>query len=207
MSEKIFGIGYPKTAGSSLALALKILDYKVFHDPVELVEAYRNKNLENSEVLKKGDAFIGAIAFFYRELYELYPDAKFILSVREDNKWLGSARRHFKFVAPWKKTNKYIMTKMFSGLTHFSGETFLKCYKEHNEKVKEFFRNKENLLIIDICNGEGWEKLCPFLGKSLPDNNFPKVNYYHLEPTKPRRKILRRLKNFVMRRGNIAKYR
>ena len=48
MSEKIFGIGYPRTATSSLALALEILGYKVLHDPVELAEAYRNKNLKDS---------------------------------------------------------------------------------------------------------------------------------------------------------------
>ena len=64
MSEKIFGIGYPKTATSSLALALEILNYKVFHDTVELVEAYRNKDLKNSEFLKKGDAFIGASSLY-----------------------------------------------------------------------------------------------------------------------------------------------
>ena len=206
MSEKIFGIGYPKTATSSLALALEILDYRGFHDAVELVEAYRNKNLKNSEFLKKGDAFIGSIAFFYRELYELYPDAKFILTVREENKWLDSARRHFKFVVPWKRTNKYIMTRIFSDLTHFSEEIFLKCYKEHNRKIKEFFRNKGNLLIMDICNGDGWEKLCPFLGKAVPDIDFPKVNYYHLEARSPGRRILRRFKNVVMGRGDIVKY-
>ncbi len=206
MSEKTFGIGYPKTATSSLALALEILNFKVFHDPVEIAQEYRNKILKNSQFLKRGDAFIGSIAFLYKELYELYPDAKFILTVREENKWLDSARRHFKFVVPWKKANKYIMTKIFSGLTHFSEETFLKCYKEHNQKVKDFFKNRGNLLIMDICNGDGWEKLCPFLGKAVPDTDFPKVNYYHLEPTKPGRKILRRLKNFFMRRGNIVKY-
>ena len=206
MSEKIFGIGYPKTAGSSLALALEILAYKVFHDPVELVEAYSNKNLKNSEFLKKGDAFIVAIAFFYRELYELYPDAKFILTVRDKDKWLDSARRHFKLVFPWKKTNKYIMTRIFSGLTDFSEEIFLNCYQKHNQEVKEFFKNKGNLLIMDICNGDGWQKLCPFLGKAVPDMDFPKVNYYHLEARSLGRRILRRFKNLVMRRGNIVKY-
>ncbi len=103
ISEKIFGIGYPKTAGSGLALALEMLNFKVFRDPVEIALEYRNKNLKNSEFFEKGDAFIGAIALLYKELYELYPDAKFILTVRKENKWLDSARRHFNLWFPGKK--------------------------------------------------------------------------------------------------------
>jgi 3'(2'), 5'-bisphosphate nucleotidase len=32
------------------------------------------------------------------------------------------------------------------------------------------------LLVLDITAGEGWEKLCPFLGKPIPDIPFPKAN-------------------------------
>ena len=31
----------------------------------------------------------------------------------------------------------------------------------------------EDLLIIDITKGEGWEKLCLFLNKEIPNTEFP----------------------------------
>jgi Sulfotransferase domain len=29
---------------------------------------------------------------------------------------------------------------------------------------------------MDITNGDGWDKLCPFLGLDIPDTPFPKSN-------------------------------
>ena len=41
-------------------------------------------------------------------------------------------------------------------------------FKQHNEMVKEFFKNDPNLLLI-LCweRGDGWDKLCPFLNKEV----------------------------------------
>ena len=36
--------------------------------------------------------------------------------------------------------------------------------------------NSNKLLIIDICNGDGWSKLCDFLKKPIPSIGFPNVN-------------------------------
>lgn len=38
-----------------------------------------------------------------------------------------------------------------------------------------------DLLVIDICAGERWEKLCPYLGCEAPDISFPHANeWMHL---------------------------
>ena len=38
----------------------------------------------------------------------------------------------------------------------------------------EHFKDRpEDLLIIDICSGEGFEKLAPFLDRPLPTQTFP----------------------------------
>jgi hypothetical protein len=40
--------------------------------------------------------------------------------------------------------------------------------------VKEYFRDRpDDLLVMNICAGEGWEKLCPFLGLAIPKVKFP----------------------------------
>jgi len=43
--------------------------------------------------------------------------------------------------------------------------------------VLEYFKNRPNdLLIFAITEGDGWEKLCPFLGEKRPNTPFPYVN-------------------------------
>ena len=39
----------------------------------------------------------------------------------------------------------------------------------------EYFKNRpQDFLNLDIIGGEGWEKLCEFLGKPIPDVPFPR---------------------------------
>ena len=41
----------------------------------------------------------------------------------------------------------------------------------------EYFRERpKDLLVLNVCAGEGWEKLCPFLNKERPDVPFPYLN-------------------------------
>ena len=34
----------------------------------------------------------------------------------------------------------------------------------------------DDLFVLDVRGGEGWEKLCPFLGLNVPDVPFPHAN-------------------------------
>ncbi len=41
----------------------------------------------------------------------------------------------------------------------------------------KFFRERTgDLLVMDITQGDGWDKLCPFLKKIIPDAHFPQKN-------------------------------
>lgn len=43
--------------------------------------------------------------------------------------------------------------------------------------MRDYFAGRpEDLLIMDICAGDGWEKLCPFLGFEIPETPFPHLN-------------------------------
>ena len=47
-------------------------------------------------------------------------------------------------------------------------------YDLHIKNVKEYFKDRpEDLLIMNIFEGDGWEKLCCFLSKPVPDIPFP----------------------------------
>ena len=46
---------------------------------------------------------------------------------------------------------------------------------EHERRVRAYFADRpDDLLVIDISAGEGWEALCPFLGVPVPDKPFPR---------------------------------
>jgi hypothetical protein len=53
-------------------------------------------------------------------------------------------------------------------------ETMVRKFKEHDEEVKNYVP-AERLLWFET-GVDGWEKLCAFLGKDVPDIPWPHVN-------------------------------
>ena len=50
-------------------------------------------------------------------------------------------------------------------------------YDEHNKQVIAYFKDKPSqLLVMNITEGDGWEKLCKFLNKPIPNKAFPHKN-------------------------------
>ena len=48
------------------------------------------------------------------------------------------------------------------------------AYATHERNVREYFAGRpEDLLVMNVTAGDGWELLCPFLGKPVPDFPFP----------------------------------
>src|SRR5206468_7692898 len=86
--------------------------------------------------------------------------------------------------------SKTPMREWIYGVGHPKGneEVYIERYERHNREVIEYFNDRGNdLLILNITGGEGWEKLCPFLGKPVPRVRFPCVNTT-LDREKERRK-------------------
>lgn len=56
----------------------------------------------------------------------------------------------------------------------FDPKGLIDDFHRHHENVRTFFQDKPGkLLELNIIAGDGWEKLCPFLGKPIPDQPFP----------------------------------
>jgi hypothetical protein len=65
------------------------------------------------------------------------------------------------------------------GAATFDRDRYAAAYEAHSADVLDHFRGREaDLLVMDICAGEGWEKLCPFLDRPVPDAPFPRRNVY-----------------------------
>lgn len=63
--------------------------------------------------------------------------------------------------------------KAFSSKKKRSLWQALKRYLQHNRNVYDAVPS-DRLLVMDIAGGDGWEKLCPFIGRPVPSNlTFP----------------------------------
>lgn len=54
---------------------------------------------------------------------------------------------------------------------------YVRRFETHNKEVLEYFKHRPNdLLVMDLAAGDGWENLCAFLRKQAPDVPFPHAN-------------------------------
>jgi hypothetical protein len=174
MKAKVFCIGFHKTGTSSMGVALRELGYKVtgpngVHDP----DIAKNVLTMAYEVAEEFDAFQdNPWPFLYREMDARYPGSKFILTSREPDSWIKSQVRHF-------GTRETPMRQWIYGVGCPEGneDIYINRMKSHDEEVKDYFKDRpDDFLVMDLPRGDGWDKLCPFLGADVPTNSFPHVN-------------------------------
>ena len=118
------------------------------------------------------------IPSFYRELDAKYPGSKFILTVREKEGWLKSCMKQFnqRFTDLQNDAVRRLFADLY-GTDVFERELFGSGYERFVAGVLNYFQHRPgDLLIMDVAAGDGWEKLCPFLGRDVPDLPFPKAN-------------------------------
>jgi hypothetical protein len=171
---KVFGIGFHKTGTTSLARALYILGYNVtgyfgVHDPAIGKKVYD----QAYRLAQRYDAVQDTPwPVLYRELDGWFPGSKFILTVRAPDLWMRSVKKHF-------KRHRIAAHEWIYGVATAAGNesTYLQRFQQHNRKVVEYFQNRpDDLLVMDITKGDGWETLCPFLGRDRPSFEFPTAN-------------------------------
>lgn len=176
---KIFGIGLSKTGTSSLAQALQRLGYRTkdcmgarSYVPGDL------SSIDMDTVLEHDALTDTPIPSFYRELDARFPGSKFILTVRDREGWLQSCRKQFneKSAATRSEAHRRLFEDLY-GTDVFDEQRFVAGYERFVAGVHEYFRHRPgDLLVLDVAAGEGWDKLCPFLGRPVPDLPFPKAN-------------------------------
>jgi 3'-phosphoadenosine 5'-phosphosulfate (PAPS) 3'-phosphatase len=176
---KIFGIGLSKTGTTSLAQALTLLGFKTRDYPGLSHYAPGDLSSIDAALLEAFDALTDTpIPSFYRELDARYPDAKFILTVRDKAGWLKSCKKQFtqKLAEKQSATHNQLFMDLY-GCTVFDEEKFAAGYDRFVQSVQDHFGDRPGkLLTLDVIAGDGWEKLCPFLNKPVPEAPFPKAN-------------------------------
>jgi hypothetical protein len=181
LRPKIFVIGLSKTGTSSIGDALALLGYKRLG-----WKDIRSRHLVHTWYNGDLDALIDQTRYYdafedlpwpvmYRELAALYPDAKFVLSLRKDEgTWLRSMRRHV-------SRGRWEAYQYFYGSTEVDGneETVLQSYRNHTDNVRAFFRHQpERYTELVIDDGDkNWDVLCRVADcTQRPGISFPRSN-------------------------------
>ena len=195
----VFQLGMICAGSTSLCEALNILgipslhwegpgpDYKKFETEVIPENIKSNRRL----FYPYDEQFTGFLDFngvlCYQTLYEMYPESKFIFTWRAYNPWFKSALRlsqnRWRNGEPvWINGGPRQVAMVNSNIGQDMPEAELRLRKRdmqnywvNNHEIPVFFKNNPRFLQMKICDGDsdGWEKLCGFLGKDIPDVDFP----------------------------------
>lgn len=124
----------------------------------------------------------------WKELYETYPDAKVVLTVRDPASWWRSTseviyptrtmfpgwlKRAVPFTQGWlDMTDRLVWTGTFGG--RFEDQNYaIEVFEQHIEAVRAHC-DPERLLVFQVA--DGWEPLCEFLDVPVPKAPFPHLN-------------------------------
>ena len=194
MSLLVIGAGFGRTGTLSLKLALDRIGCgpcyhmkEVFEHEghVALWEAAR-RGEQPWEALFAGysSAVDWPASAYWKELAAYYPESKIILTHRDPERWYDSARstiyrrRELPPDAPATlRAHRAMVTALvWDGI--FDGrfedrQHALAVFREHIEVVKRDIP-PERLLVFEAK--QGWQPLCGFLDRPVPDDPFPRVN-------------------------------
>lgn len=182
--NKIFCIGLNKTGTSSLHAAfLKLGIPSVHYECAEgnikdIIEANHTGGRQLLEGLERYVAFSDwtkpATARLFRELDEQYPGSRFILNTRDIESWLDSREKHVRRLPDLARLRQ---ENPDSSWYRIDRAAWRRDYEAHHAAVEEHFADRpDDLLVMDVAAGDGWEKLCPFLGLPEPGTPFPEKN-------------------------------
>ena len=173
---QVIGNGLGRTGTKSLCKAFELIYGDAVHCPATL-----------KEIQGAPAAAEGCCNRYWHEFP--FDKTKFVLTVRSPMDWLVSCKKaidHYDWRrlegTEWfeaMKVNRFFRYGYFakSSTDPNIDELLLAHYFRYNGDVVNKLRYcLDNLLIMDITAGQGWEKLCPFLGVDIPDTPFPNVD-------------------------------
>ena len=194
MPLKVIGTGVGRTGTYSLKLAISRLglgpchhmEEVLFNQPVQvpLWAAAVNDRPDWAAIYNGYESAVDwPTAGFFRELSEIYPSARFILTHRSPEGWVESfSQTIYKLVSekdnapeemrPWLDMAIRVIAKTGfpSGLNNAA---LMRAFGAHIDSVKAAIPPHQ-LLVYQVK--EGWEPLCAFLGVPVPSDPFPRTN-------------------------------
>lgn len=201
MKTHVWGIGLTRTGTHSLSRALEILGYNCIHyptlatllhepleaatdEPVAVVYKYLDFLYPGSKFIltfRQEDEWLQSAAAHRRRHFERLKgwtpfDSPF--SSREESAMHAKTATILGQSLARDRAVERAFTQMTLYETvEYDEALFRAGYKRHHEDVFRYFaRRPADLLVLRICEGEGWSKLCDFLGHEVPAAEFPMLN-------------------------------
>lgn len=191
MALEVIGAGFGRTGTESMKLALERLGYQRCHHMTEVLG--NDAQIAAWRAIAAGGApdwaqvfegYRAAVdwpsAFFWRELAEVYPQAKVILTQRSAESWYRSFSNTILVYLKQARESgevesvgyRLIADRVFGGRPD-DPEHAMAIYEASIREVKESIP-ATRLLVHEP--GDGWEPLCHFLGREIPDAPYPRTN-------------------------------
>lgn len=185
---KVFVIGLNKTGTTSVFSALKEfgLDMSNQHDAERIYNDILNGTKTKKHLLKYCKYHEGfqdipfSVPEYYKILDKKFKKSRFILTVRNNDKeWYSSFKKYYDIENSLSENSylsKGFLFKVFKrvfGSTDFSKKNGLNVYNEHYSDVLQYFKNRnQDLLILNVAKNGAYLEFCKFLNKKPLRNNF-----------------------------------
>lgn len=198
MSLAVIGAGWGRTATTSLKSALETLGFAPCHHMHDVLArqaeqvpffqaAVDGEDMEWDELFANYKAAVDwPASHYWRELAEYYPDAKVILSVRDEESWWRSFSRTILIpmqvpLEDIEDPQRLALSRMVNTLV---ADRVFKCppddkdavlarYRAHIEDVQQSLPPSR---LLTLEPGTEWEPLCEFLDCEVPDQAYPFLN-------------------------------
>jgi hypothetical protein len=183
-------IGLHRTGTRTICVAFNLLGWSVNHGLIgrgELVQGLQ-RDFVRKALAGRCDfeafnryRYVGHLgAPWFKRIAEARPNCRFILTIRDMGAWLESHRNNVS-ARPWKKAVRQGMIDFhvvhrwsFLHALDYNEMALVERYNEHLTAVKEFFAHQpDRLLIFNVFAGDGWPKLCGWLGIPAPNVKWP----------------------------------
>jgi Sulfotransferase domain len=190
MTLQVIGAGLGRTGTLSLKLALERLGLGPCYHMAELMVNPERTPLWIAAADGKPDwdaVFMGYASttdypacLYWRELADVYPKARLILTKRDKEKWFESTQATVFSEAMSARIRGTPVEPFFQKTIwkdlgdRIHDRAFMTAYFEKHNAAVEAGAAKKRLLVYDVA--QGWGPLCEFLDVPVPDSPFPKVN-------------------------------
>ena len=190
MPLKVVGSGLGRTGTKSMQTALGMLGFGPCHHMVEVFAHPEQMQLfiDAAEGRPDWDAIFKDYnsmvdypgAAHWKALADYYPDAKVLHTVRDPDQWFESTQATiFSPANGARRQGDSLQARFFASFMGPLGDkiddrAFMTDYfRRHTETVKATIP-PERLLVYEV--GEGWDRLCKFLGVPVPAEPYPSEN-------------------------------
>lgn len=203
MALQVIGAGFGRTGTTSLKAALEQLGFSKCHHMDEVMTSRAQTHywlaLAERGVDSAGigwdEIFEGFLAScdwpsstYWEELHHHYPEAKIILTVRDEQHWYDSCLGTIyaasflvptwitRMIPPLDRMGRMVIASVWDGVFHgrFKDREYaIETYRAHVAYVKAT-APPDKLLVFEAK--QGWEPLCQFLGVPVPEGGYPHLN-------------------------------